>query len=37
MQSNQYDYIEDLKYGDNQDHFIIISLKKWEVKIFISG
>ncbi len=24
MQCNQYDFTDDLKYSDNQDHFIIL-------------
>ena len=34
MQSNQYKYTEDLKYGDNQGHFIILWWKKVKSKIF---
>ncbi len=34
MQSNQYESIEDLKYGDNLGHFIILWWEKKESKFF---
>ncbi len=34
MQINQYKYTDDLKYGDNRGHFIILCWKKWISKIF---
>ena len=36
MQSNQYESTEDLKYGDNEGHFIVLWWTKWQVKFFIS-
>ena len=37
MQNNQYEYTKDLKYGDNQEGFIILWLKKKKkVKFLIS-
>ena len=33
MQSNQYEYTEDLKYGENQGHFINLWWKKMKGKI----
>ncbi len=39
MQTNQYEYTEDLKYmyGDNHGHFIILWWEKWKAQLFISG
>ncbi len=40
MQSNQYEYTEDFKYGDNKSNFIIIMMKKGKSIVFflcISG
>ncbi len=39
MQSKQYEYTEDVKYGDYQGHFIcegidMNSLQNWESKIW---
>ena len=36
MQSNQYEYNEKIKYGDNQGHFTILwwEKKRWKVNIF---